>query len=872
MTDRPILRLPSGRSAPRLKGTPISPPRPQSGGRQGQGARFREQFDRLEQALAGENAEISLRHDPAGIAPERALVFVTAVPISQFIRVAEEIGLEVFSEIELDDDYELEEGVIDRKPELANPTLYATMPSEDVLNRILRLWRAYQRNEAAVRGDTPWWNLFDMLAELRTWGPQDRFNERSRLELENRLPFDDEAEVRLELEIWPTRNAERRRQWRRETEARVVALGARVVSRSSISEAGFIYEALLIAMASESVRALLATPFAPDGLASLDGLQFILPQTVGQSMPTQSDPVGQVDAQEPAPFDEDAPVRAVLLDGTPIAAHQQLNGGVVIEDIHGLVPNSLVADRLHATTMASLILRGDIRADGSPLEDSRLLSIPILIDVDQDTVSPEDRLFVDLVHVALVRAFLGEEPLAPDAFVVNFSVGIRGAHFTGLISSLARLMDWWADTHGVLFIVSAGNITDHLVVPGVNSIEFEAMNREDRARCVEAAQRMVRHQRTLLAPSEALNVVSVGAASIDLTEPLARPPANEIDIDRGDGVMPALSSAIGLGPFRSMKPDFLHIGGAHNVLMSPQGGNLNLRIVTRSRRTGLFVASAGQGVNAVARSRGTSCATALTTRAHLKSAAALTGEDGPYEGLELSRRDLALLTRALSVNSSRWPESAFNFYNRERAPNPHKHLQAKQEVVRYYGHGVLNEQLMLESPASGATLVGLGTVRKDRGLIFDLPIPPSLSGERIGRSMFVTIAWFSPVDAVRAKYRLASMQAVVADFDEEAEENDAKDKSWKIDLKSGHLDDNLIKRGTVWSKRLVRNRACVPEIEEGESIPIRVQCSDASGGGLDPNDDIRFAIAVTLEIEAEAEFDIHAEIEDAIRLRVQDVG
>ena len=139
--------------------------------------------------------------------------------------------------------------------------------------------------------------------------------------------------------------------------------------------------------------------------------------------------------------------------------------------------------------------------------------------MDQNTVSPADRLFVDLVHVALMRAFLGEEPLAPDAFVVNFSVGIRGAHFTGLISSLARLMDWWADTHGVLFIVSAGNITDHLVVPGVNSIEFEAMSREDRARSVEAAQRMVRHQRTLLAPSEALNVVSVGAASIDLTEP-----------------------------------------------------------------------------------------------------------------------------------------------------------------------------------------------------------------------------------------------------------------------------------------------------------------------------------------------------------------
>ena len=177
---------------------------------------------------------------------------------------------------------------------------------------------------------------------------------------------------------------------------------------------------------------------------------------------------------------------------------------------------------------------------------------------------------------------------------------------------------------------------------------------------------------------------------------------------------------------------------------------------------------------------------------------------------------------------------------------------------------------MLESPVSGATLVGLSTLRKDGGLVFDLPIPPSLSGERIGRSMFATIAWFSPVDPVRAKYRLASLQAVVADYDAEAEENHAKDNSWNLDVKSGHLDDNLIKRGTVWSKRLVRNRAHVLEIEEGDTIPIRVQCSDASGGDLDPDDDIRFAIAVTLEVEVGAEFDIHAEIEDAIRLRVQD--
>lgn len=866
MTDRPILRLPRARTAPRLTGAPANVPSPRPGGRQAQGARFREQFDRLEQALAGDDANVVLRQDPAGIAPERALVFVTAVPIARFIRAAESIGLEVFSEVDLDD-YELDENLLDRKPELANPTLYATMPSEDVLNRIIRLWRAYQRNEAAVRGDAPWWNLFDMLAELRPWGPEDRLNDRSREELNNRLPIDDHEEVRLELEIWPTRNAEARRRWQIDTEARVIALGGRIISRSSIIEAGFIYEAFLIGMAAGSVREMLAHPFAPSGLASLDGLQFVLPQTIAQSLPAQSDPDDQAQLDALDPFDEQNPLRAILLDGTPIAAHQLLDGGVIIEDVHGLVPSSLVADRLHATTMASLILRGDIRADGKPVEDSRLLSIPVLIDVNQNTLSPDDRLFVDVIHVALTRAFLGDEPLAPDAFVVNFSIGIRGAHFTGLISSLARLMDWWSDEYGVLFIVSAGNVGSDLTIPSVNSIEFEEASLDQRADFVEAAKRTTRHQRTLLAPSEALNVVSVGAAHLDLSPPQGLPPVNEVDIDRGDGVMPAVSSAIGLGPFRSMKPDFLHVGGEHNVRMMPSVDGLNLRVVNRSRRTGLFVASTGQGAAAIARSRGTSCANALTTRAHLNAAAALTNEDGPYAGLELPRRDLALLTRALSVNSSRWPASAQNFYDRERAPNPRKHLQAKEEVARYFGHGVLNEQLMQVSPDAGATLVGLGTIRKGQALIFDLPLPASMSGEGLGRSMWVTLAWFSPVEPARAKYRLAALEAVASNHN--GGEDEPKDNSWSLDLKSGHLDEKMIKRGTVWSRRLVKNRVHVPYYEDGANIPIRVQCRDASGGGLDPNDDIRFAIVVTLEVEIGAEFDIHQEIRDELIVRVR---
>ena len=106
MANRPILRLLDSRPACRKKGTPANFPRPQGTGCRQQGQRFRHEFERLEAALVHDDVAFELRQDPFGIAPERALVFVTAVPIGNFGRAARLVGLEVFSEIELAEDYE----------------------------------------------------------------------------------------------------------------------------------------------------------------------------------------------------------------------------------------------------------------------------------------------------------------------------------------------------------------------------------------------------------------------------------------------------------------------------------------------------------------------------------------------------------------------------------------------------------------------------------------------------------------------------------------------------------------------------------------------------------------------------------------------
>ena len=544
--------------------------------------------------------------------------------------------------------------------------------------------------------------------------------------------------------------------------------------------------------------------------------------------------------------------------------HTGLNGGVVVEDVHDLVPLSAVDQRYHATAMASLILRGDLAADGQPLRDTRLVSVPLLVDTEHGARSPSDKLFVDLLYVALERLTGGEDPLAQEIFVVNLAIGVPDLRFAGWMSSLARLIDWWSAKEGVLFVISAGNIRDGLQIPGTTALEFEDTDDVERRKRVRESMRDASHSRTLLSPAEALNGLAVGALSRDLHDSNPPQQAGVMNLESKHESLPQMTSALGLGLHGSIKPDLLGIGGRLEVRAHPGGDDAILKAVGL-QRTGLVVAAPTGGPSSPCRVRGTSPAAALTTRAVLQAAQALTEEGGPYAGQELPREDFALLGRALAVNSARWPEDASGLYHEELARlGQHRHHAAKAETCRYFGYGVITPELMQRSPERGVTLVGLGSLKKDEAQIFRMPLPASMSEERVPRSMHVTLAWFSPTNIARAQYRLAGLESVALD-----EEADAVDKSWGLDMTPDGPDSRTVKRGSAWSRRLVNRVQAVPRIDEDEDLTICVQCRDTASGGLNQDQEIRFAVVATLEIETEVQYDIYEEIEQAVRVRLR---
>jgi hypothetical protein len=165
MAEFPLLPIP----APRLD------ERPRGGGGGGddlrlptverQGHRIGPTFQRLRDAFAEERPAISLRNDPASIAPERAIVFEVAGSIGGFYAAVRQIGgLEYLGDEELDFEADDDFAVVDtrrgREGELRDDRtvggrLYLAMPDTRALRELLRLWDLYQAGRRPERGFAP---------------------------------------------------------------------------------------------------------------------------------------------------------------------------------------------------------------------------------------------------------------------------------------------------------------------------------------------------------------------------------------------------------------------------------------------------------------------------------------------------------------------------------------------------------------------------------------------------------------------------------------------------------------------------------------------------------------------------------------------
>ncbi len=867
MAERPLLILPAPDLPAARRKKPGGGAKLHLPSRVRQDERLSPQLTALQQAI--EARRLRLQGEANGITPEEVIVLETVDSVDEFAHAVARIqGLEWLAEIERedippDDDFFATNKKGGRQEEKAlRGRMFLILTNQQALQQILSLWTAWKAGWRLERGRAKWGNVFQRLRDVRPWGVRDRLIETGVLDDWQERVDHQEDVVPCEVELWFRRDAQRRQTARDRVVSLVQSLQGQVVAESLIEEIG--YHALLLRMPIAAVQPLLSEAGRDTALVQCEQIQFF--RAAGQMAGAVADDTRLPDQGLPAaPAQLGEPVVA-LFDGLPLQNHRRLAGRLVIDDPDNVESDYPAADRRHGTAMASLIVHGDLNAGEPPL-NRRLYVRPILRPDPRDWRTPrhetvtESELVVDLIHRSVRRLFEstgGEAPAAPHVKVINLSIGIRDRLFDNSLSPLARLLDWLAWKFRVLFVVSAGNHAHpiELTVPRAQlaATDPQALQTE----VIKAVAADARNRR-LLSPAEAVNVLTIGALHDDASAGAV--PAGGLP-PYVDGSLPSPINAQGMGYRRSIKPDVLASGGRlflRERLQTTQNAVLEVPDVTCA--PGHRVAAPGAipgDVSATWHVRGTSDAAALTSR--LASILHDVLEDLQTEpgGEMIANVPMAVWLKALLVHSASWGPAGEKLASVLRTSDNAR--QFKEYITRLLGYGGIQPDRVRECTSTRVTALGGGTLAVDQAHIHRFPLPPSLSGQGGQKRLVVTLATLTPINAGHKAWRRADVWF----HPDPSRPPKSRDALTKLRLVREQADTRSVQRGTVQHEVLAGSRAAA--FVDGDDIEIQVSCR-ADAGALE--EEVPYALAVTLEIAPEIGIDIYQEIKARVHARVQ---
>lgn len=870
MTDYPLLPTPEATSS--------SPPRGRGGGggvktpgHLRQKTRLGPVFQRLHDLLQRIEDPVNLQEDPTGIAPERALVFEVAGPVSKFISaVANFPGLDFLGMEEheiapdqyfhhIDDRENTSEEI--RKDKMISGRLYMTMPDVRALEELISLWKRYEKGENAPRGLAPLFEAFEHLKDIRPWGPKDRIPEHTIEYLEAAFEDNEADFISMEVDLWYPRSEARREAGRLEFEEFLKADGGEILHQAEIPEIGYL--GYLVNLPESAARNLVSRDEV--NIVICNSIMMIHPQST-IAFPLTTEVVESDSHIPPTNIEESSPIAAIF-DAVPVERHTLLDGRLKLDDPDDYGSLSLVRNRRHGTAMASLVVHGDRNRGETPL--SRLVYFrPIMYaSADNETErTASDRLLLDVVYQAVLRMKTGggsEDPVAPDVFVVNLSAGVLARPFSGHMSPWARLLDYLAYEFNILFLVSAGNIMDDILVTDYHGpIEFEAASPEEREKAILKALDQHKVNRSLLSPAEGMNVVTVGAWHEDATDDISDrnsyyPYATNTNALFAEDTGPNISSALGLGHRKAIKPDIFMPGGRERVRISGHGDEgLRLRPIDSGRLFGLKCAApdtgAGGDLTLEGLSAQTSAATALATRASHQIYDSLID---PENGNLLDSVDpefYGVIVKAMLVHRTKWGRLGGMLDESWGPRGPGAHFVRRDNIARLLGYGKAAVDEVLECAPDRATMIGHGVVSNDRrSNAYQVPLPVCLSGIRKPRALTVSLAWFSPVDPWNPAYRLAKLEVAGGS---------SAESRFGVSRFSGQPSHTAVLRGSLFHARYEGKKAV--NFLDDSTVKFDVFCRNLEGHS---GEAIRYGLAIT--IEAIGVLQVYDEIRAALNIQ-----
>lgn len=824
------------------------PHRPSPGA---QGVRLGPQFNALRAALA--TGRVAASDSTAEPDPELVVVFDLACTIEQFVRAVSHVdGLEFLAEFdegaaEPDEDFYYEDKHGEATADVVPETLYMVMSNAQAVAEMVRLFVIWQKNPKTkfARGLAPLKEAFAMLRAVRRWDAGDRVRETGLLEAwaEDVAVAGSQGYTRVEIELWYRDDEARRGAAQREVERLIALARGNVISKAVIPSIN--YHSMLAELPFDQVEAVLQRgPGAIELLAS-ESIMFVAP--VRPMSAVALEPIDEsASAAQFGPVPT-APPRVALLDGLPFAHHVALDGRLVIDDPDQYATRYTVAAQQHGTAMASLICNGDL-IDPGPALSTQLYVRPIMEPHEfyNSETAARGELLVDLVHRAFHRMYEGDgghAPTAPSVRIINLSIGDNVRVFYQRISPLAKLLDWLAHRYNVLILVSAGNHEAQLTVSADALSGRESLTREALASYYEQA----RHHR-LLSPAEAVNVLTVGALHADGAGDAV--PDTVVDpVVKG---MPAVYSSVGFGYRRSVKPEILLPGGRQLFQRPVPGAENTVQLIPATHAAtgpGQVVATPGRRgeADSTAYSSGTSNATALASRTANQIFDVLEALTSP--GDEFSFPDPQyhpVLAKALLVHAASWGglrgelQGALGLSGQS----------VRRDVTQMLGYGPVDPQRVASAARTRVVLLGAGSIgNKDRQR-FSFPLPQALAATTEWRRLTVTLGWLSPVNPRSQVHRMGRLLF--------------HPPEGRFRLDRMEADHNAARKGTV-QHEVLEGKSAISFVA-GDALSIDVDCHIDAG----KHDQlIRFGIVASIEMAATIRTDVHAQVQQGLRVQVR---
>ena len=785
-----------------------------------QGERLGGRFTNLDNAF---NEQASLTQSLGASDPQLVVVFEAIDEREDLSGVAERAGLEVLTEIDRDFDPDPEFPRRSVNQDLpVGGCLHAICISEEAKTNVLRQWRRLQKSGTVDRGYAPLKRLFAHLKDVRPWGPSDR------------VRLADVAQVLggmlpgfhlVDVELW-YRPAEHARQ---KAELEVAALiernGGRVISVAQIEEVG--YHGMKCSLPLEALQRLAAGDLDSVAVVKSSHVMYLRVSAQSHSFSDET----PVETASDLPLPSGDPVLCIL-DGVPVANHPLLAGRLIVTDPDDLEADTAVNTELrrHGTAIASVCIWGDRTVLDAPSERPVLIR-PILTPA-LDTLEgweelPETALAPDLMRRVFAELFDGDgtsPPSAPSVVVVNLSVGDPAAPFDGIVSSWARTLDWLSAHYGVVVVVSSGN-HPRLPVPG-GTASLLALAGADRAAATNSAVAVALPRRSLLAPADALNAITVGALNSDGGG--HAPPLGYV-FDPADGqLIVSPTSALGHGYHRSVKPDVVAPGGRVRFSL-PVTDSAEIHSANQSALGPGIKTAAAKGGEAF--TVGTSPAAALVSRAAARAVDAVIA----LAGRELTRSELAVATKAFVGHAARVPSDLL-----------------VDPALRHaaHGYGALARELAQGCESNEAVVLYVGDIGEDESRRLSLPLPDGLQARGLKR-VTATLAWLSPINWRHRQYRRAALE-----FSQPRGFAD-------LGTALGAVGDKP-KRGTLQHVEWEISRTV--GVGQGSDLELTVNCKGQAGGLQGQRVD--FAVVLSLWVAPELNVDVYTQVRQQVAARV----